>query len=426
MTIFDFFISSINIAFSLTFLSLLFSQWKKKKAFFLRLFSYFLIYFFAIVQIYFNFPVSHKILTVFIISILLLHRCYTLSSRIFFLNICSFTIAILAGESIGLTIAKLLFPYTPLFSSDTKTFIISMITNIVSLIFILTIRSTSKYAFENTRFKDVFFTLIPTIISILILYALNFYAFLLFDRKNDIFILPSILIVCLVFVNILISYYNLKLKERERITLIQLSEEKKQFALLQSKKQANERLTDLYHDLKNHLLALQLIESTVESKKYIGEMLHYITPFENYENSGNTLLDALLWEKIKEAKEKDIIINSNINFNNATLPLTPFEISSLFGNLLTNAIEACQNCSPSPIIDLKGKCVDSKIIIRAENPILKPIHQMSGKFLTTKNSPAMHGRGITIMKKIVEKYDGHMHISTTDNIFKITILLPLQ
>lgn len=425
MNIFDFILSTINILFALSFLSLLFSQWKKQENTLLRLFSYFLIYSITILQIYFNFPVSYKILTVFIVSLFLLRKCYILSSKIFFLNICSYVVAILAGESIGFTVAKFLFPHSPLFASDANTIIISMITNIISLFFILLLKSTSKYAFENTRFIDIFFTLIPTIVSILILYVLNFYTALLFDTTKKYLIIPPILIICLVFANIFISYYNLRLKERERLALIELSEEKKQFAFFQSKEQANEKLADLYHDLKNHLLTLQLIEDSTQAKKYINEMLTYISPFEKVENTGNPLLDALLWEKINEANSKNIIVNSNINFQGVTLPLSQFEVSSLFGNLLTNAIEACQNTSNS-IIELNGKYVDSNIIISIENPITKPIHHISGKFISTKNASFFHGRGISIMKKIVENHNGHIHISTSNYIFKVIILLPTK
>lgn len=85
--------------------------------------------------------------------------------------------------------------------------------------------------------------------------------------------------------------------------------------------------------------------------------------------TGNRMLDMILNQKTKDAKEKetDMQIETEVF---ATLPFSDREIISLFGNVLDNALEACER------IQDKKRWIKIKIKRRIIYYILRPQMQL--------------------------------------------------
>ena len=89
------------------------------------------------------------------------------------------------------------------------------------------------------------------------------------------------------------------------------------------------------------------------------------------------------------------------------LPFTDREIISLFGNLLDNAIEACERITDKNTwIHIKMKKKNQLLYFEIKNTTETTVQQVPGKFITTKTDGTLHGYGIKNIMDVVEKYHG--------------------
>ena len=169
-----------------------------------------------------------------------------------------------------------------------------------------------------------------------------------------------------------IAKHKTELKERDEQLLqvkVKALEEKYQ-EMLKSRK--------VVHDMKNHLLALKKYDQERDWEglhQYLNELSDDMLDDSYQIWTGNRMLDMILNQKTKDAKEKetDMQIETEVF---ATLPFSDREIISLFGNVLDNALEACER-----IQNQKG-------------------------FVSVKEDEILHGYGMKNIQDIVRKYDG--------------------
>ena len=105
-----------------------------------------------------------------------------------------------------------------------------------------------------------------------------------------------------------------------------------------------------------------------------------------------------------------------------------FDINVLLGNLLENAIEAAQQTEKKYLsINIMLKRGVFKLVIENSFNVSSIIHEeQQGKskvLLTTKPFKEQHGIGLKNVKKIVEKYNGAMNVSTQEDIFCVNLIL---
>ena len=96
--------------------------------------------------------------------------------------------------------------------------------------------------------------------------------------------------------------------------------------------------------MKNHILALKNYDQEQNWSglhEYLNELSEDILEYNFHVWTGNHMLDMILNQKEKDAQRQktDMQIDTEVF---STLPFTDREIISLFGNLLDNALEACE------------------------------------------------------------------------------------
>ena len=77
------------------------------------------------------------------------------------------------------------------------------------------------------------------------------------------------------------------------------------------------------------------------------------------------------------------------------------------GNLIDNALEACENQNQK-YIDLTIKEINHLLIIKVINSYKDMLPK---KFITTKKDKSLHGIGLENVKNLVKKYNGSYKIS---------------
>ncbi len=182
----------------------------------------------------------------------------------------------------------------------------------------------------------------------------------------------------------------------------------------------------LIHDIKNHFLILKDYE---KQKDYVG--LHkYLEEIENsYKEirvctwTGNRIVDLMIGQK------KEMAEQYGIEFLVTAIPISHWqmndsELCSLFGNLLDNAIEACQRIEHKEKqvyvnIEKQGRL----IFIKVKNTIEEIPVMKNGRPISSKGNKKKHGYGIKNIDRIVNKYEGEILYQVLENHFQVSITL---
>ena len=207
---------------------------------------------------------------------------------------------------------------------------------------------------------------------------------------------------------------------RHKLTVQQLELQKKHFdELMLNQKQ----LKQLRHDLSNHLISLAGYFKDNDSAgglEYIKNISGVLKSQNNYAETGNIALDAVINAKKEVAAEKGIDVKALLQVPE-NMPFSPADICIILGNALDNAIEACEKLSDiHTTIDVKLVYDGGKLICKITNPIgQKP----KPGFATAKQDKQGHGIGLQSIKTAAEKYMGSVEAEVTESEFTLSIML---
>ena len=111
------------------------------------------------------------------------------------------------------------------------------------------------------------------------------------------------------------------------------------YKMLAEQHRQSERLR---HDMKNHIIALSALSRNKEWEKIDG----YLRNMEDMaldideDMTGNKAVDALLYQKKKQAEEGNISWECDVQIPKGCC-INEFDLCVLFGNILDNSLEAC-------------------------------------------------------------------------------------
>lgn len=191
----------------------------------------------------------------------------------------------------------------------------------------------------------------------------------------------------------------------------------------------NRRYTEsrkIRHDIANHLLAISaLIESgkTDEARRYIGEVSEANDLAAMPVKTGASVLDALLYKKTEQAKESGITLRIEVNCPLGDTSVSNYDLCSVFGNILDNALEAVQPLEDDRKIDVLIEKQLDMLYISCENPFSGEIRTRGERILTAKSDASLHGYGIGRVKDIAHKHGGDVKITAEKGVFLIEILM---
>ena len=100
------------------------------------------------------------------------------------------------------------------------------------------------------------------------------------------------------------------------------------------------------------------------------------------------------------------------------------ELCILLGNLLENALEACQRqTDDSRFINLRANVRNKRLGIIIENSFTDELHRQSNFFLSQKHAGA--GIGVRSVKAVVKRHGGLCSFEPQGQRFRVSVLIPL-
>ncbi|MDU2007860.1 GHKL domain-containing protein [Mediterraneibacter gnavus] len=181
----------------------------------------------------------------------------------------------------------------------------------------------------------------------------------------------------------------------------------------------NEKHRLIIHDINKYIrTCIELIsKGEIDRGLALFESIHFKLN-SNHQRiySVNRVLNALLTERVEEAKNKNIKFNINIDPTLNINFINDIDMISILGNLLDNALEAAGKNIENAFVDLDMYMANenSFLVIEIKNNFLKKPISKGKYYLSTKKDKTNHGIGMYAVEKIITSYDGNIKIDINE------------
>ena len=222
--------------------------------------------------------------------------------------------------------------------------------------------------------------------------------------------------------------------------MIGLQEEKEKYFVEQQQVHAiQERMEEveqfyhgirqMKHEMKNHMTNIKgLVRngSYGDIEQYIDHMDESMNVFEITIKTGNTVTDVIVNDKQKAAEKQGIQFQSEFSYPKSD-GYNAYDIGVIINNLLQNALEACEKMAEGKrYIYLSGRQKKKFYVINVKNSFEGEVtfDTKTNLPLSTKGKDtALHGIGLSNVKREADKYMGDVDIRAKKNEFSVTVLL---
>lgn len=291
--------------------------------------------------------------------------------------------------------------------------------------------NTQKYKKQQGHHPIILLTLVPSI-TIFISYTFlhlskNYILSPLFAK------LISASTLLLFALNIIIwrSYNNILQKSNEMTNLqLLLQKESDTIEYYKMLIQQIENQSQFVHDTKNHLQSIMLLNEKGEKEQvsaYIKSLISSSAMQTSSQICNHEFLNALLGRYSAQCSKLNISFRADIR-NNVCKFLKEEDITSLFCNLLDNAIEAATQMQDSFVeLSISKREGTSFTIITMTNSCRKnPFSDHCQVLKTTKPDAKYHGYGMKIIEKVVKKYRGEMQVYYSEESYTFHTIITLK
>jgi two-component system sensor histidine kinase AgrC len=238
-------------------------------------------------------------------------------------------------------------------------------------------------------------------------------------------ILILINIGCILFADLYFLYLARFVEENNQLKVkLRLLEQQSllQFEFYEEQKEKYNESIKILHDVDKHLNMIEVMYQASEHKtaltyaQEIGKMLMPLS-LEDYTN--NPILNVILNDKKKIANYHKIKFNLEIGIVDLSF-MEPIEVTTIFGNLLDNAIDACDMVPQDRFIIIKLDKYNDFTVINITNSTIPIDKWHHGKPVSKKGKN--HGIGLLNVENVIKKYNGSMVLEEANNIFSCKII----
>lgn len=241
--------------------------------------------------------------------------------------------------------------------------------------------------------------------------------------------LPSVIPLCLF---ILIELYRI-------FTMKDLENVKKQIGkLMEEQEQANETFKTIRserHDFLKHISALHF---TLEKKEYEEAKSYLDQLVGTYEETNLSIkgekgvIAGILNDMYRRARNLNMSPYFDLDVPISSLPMKDVDMVSLIGNLLSNAIDACEEWKDergqTPNLALEFTKRSGLYILECRNSSLpippSILDQLYHSFGVTTKGEQHEGLGTKIIHDIIKSYNGFLDFTYKDEQFTVKIKIP--
>lgn len=252
-----------------------------------------------------------------------------------------------------------------------------------------------------------------------------------FQLNDHVYMLFSVATILLIYANVIVFWvHEHTIKTQYENTELKLQKQKSkldtEYYLILQNQYENSNI--LIHDIKRHLMAIK----ELAADKDVDRINRYIDNlYDNYQiksikkYSNNKLINAIINRYVSAFNEKDIDFFCDIRDIDFSF-VSDDNITSLFDNLLENALEASQNAEIKNIELTVNRINLNFISINVWNYCSNIPKLINGKLVTTKRNSNVHGFGIKSIERIAKQYDGNVNYTFDKEQMKFTTTIVIK
>ena len=217
------------------------------------------------------------------------------------------------------------------------------------------------------------------------------------------------------------AYKGITAVQQAETVSAQLTLQKEQYGKLL---ESIEKTSRLKHDWRHHLLSINGFveaEDIKGLKEYVKELIPEYIEGKEISICRNHIADVILRHYAAAAEAAGIRLD--ISANLSEIPdVSDMDLCIIFGNLLENALEACNGMEDGAgHVEIQAEMRGKQLVLQIQNTYQRDVILKEGKYYSTKHSGV--GIGLSSVEKVVDKYHGIMRVSFDGIIFKVQILL---
>ena len=230
---------------------------------------------------------------------------------------------------------------------------------------------------------------------------------------------------CAAVVSVILTVLILKNKYDRRLSDFQDSVLKKQRDEVQNIYQTMRAWRHDYHNHMQSIKAMLEMGKKAELSEYLDNLEKDLDSIDIAIRTGNVGLDAILSSKVSIARKNNIEVNCTAKVP-ADLKISDVHLCAIVGNLMDNAIEACEKISAGSkprFIRVYIGLFKSQLYISVTNSTCEKHRKRLSELVTSKLGE--HGFGLRRIDKLAEKYDGYVNRKNEPGVFATEVMLPL-
>lgn len=275
--------------------------------------------------------------------------------------------------------------------------------------------------FQMYEFRDQYIWLIIPVALLFLL--ISFLQSMAFDPSINILlflIVLSMFAFLIKFLNVVMSEQIAEASERE---IARQLDAQRQELLRIDEKMEQDRI--YRHDMRHHLSVLHDLaerEKTADIQEYISSLDSRISDLETKRYCDNTAVNAVLSTYLGQAQQAKIRIEMKVDIPKK-LPVDAFDICTILANALSNAVTACCACQENRWIYLSCALHENgNFSVDLKNSCQTPV-EFGQDGLPVSHGGEGHGFGIKSIESIVRKYNGLLHCTCEDGMFRLSAVL---
>ena len=256
--------------------------------------------------------------------------------------------------------------------------------------------------------------------------AFNFIILVIAATNRADYFLICTNLCCVIFANLYL-FYSLKVEDEKNSMEFQIAmmkqQESLQFEYYERQREKYGKSIEVLHDVGKHLRSIEelyragMTDKAMEYTKQIGSILKPLMP-EEY--SDNPMLNILLADRKQTAESIGIRFMVKVESTGLGF-MEPVDVTTLFGNLLENAMQAVIKCSGERYIKVHIKNYNEMLSIRIENSVEKEVRIKNGRPVSTGGKGT--GIGCLNVERCVEKYGGSVLYKNGNGKFYSDVIL---
>lgn len=168
--------------------------------------------------------------------------------------------------------------------------------------------------------------------------------------------------------------------------------------------QQNQQLMVYAHDTKNHLFAIQSLNTNPAIESYITALLDQLKSYTSNCHSGNMMLDVIINKYVLDCERRGIQFNYYVRSCNLKF-VEDIDLVAVIGNLMDNALTAAEQ-STCRSISLETTIRNGYNVVVITNSCDVAPNTHGGRLVTAKEDKKLHGYGLKSVSKTLKKYNG--------------------